>query len=48
LAERLADGDLPARRFGTAWRFSKDAILRWLEGVDRAERIPTGYVKSDG
>jgi excisionase family DNA binding protein len=29
--ERLAEqGDLPARRIGSAWRFSCDALLKWL------------------
>ena len=28
-------GDLPARRIGTAWRFSREAVLAWL-GTGRA------------
>lgn len=30
-AEALAEkGDLPGRRIGGAWRFSREAVLRWL------------------
>jgi hypothetical protein len=30
---RVPDG-LPGRRFGEHWRFSRQAVLRWLEGSD--------------
>jgi excisionase family DNA binding protein len=40
--KRLAAGELPARRFGSEWRFSRAAVMRWLEGADRVER-PTGF-----
>jgi len=31
----VEDGDLPARRFGSEWRFSKRAVLAWLGDGDR-------------
>jgi excisionase family DNA binding protein len=32
-AAELADGgELPGRRIGEEWRFSRDAVLRWLAG----------------
>lgn len=32
-ARELAEqGELPGRRVGDDWRFSRDAVLRWLEG----------------
>lgn len=31
-------GELPARKVGRAWRFSRQALLQWLEG-DR-EKVP--------
>lgn len=33
--ERAEDGDLPARRFGNEWRFSKLAVLSWLADGDK-------------
>jgi excisionase family DNA binding protein len=27
-----AGGELPGRKIGTAWRFSRAAVLRWLDG----------------
>jgi excisionase family DNA binding protein len=39
---RLAAGELPARRFGSEWRFSRTAILQWMEGTDRPDRR-TGF-----
>ena len=41
--ERLRAGDIPARRFGTEWRFSKAAILRWLDGTDAGDYRAIGY-----
>jgi excisionase family DNA binding protein len=32
LAER---GDLPGRKLGRAWRFSRAAVLAWLAGADQ-------------
>ena len=33
-ARELAEsGELPARRIGDAWRFSREAVLRWLAGA---------------
>jgi excisionase family DNA binding protein len=33
--QRVEEGDLPARRFGDEWRFSKFAVLAWLAGGDK-------------
>ena len=41
--ERLRAGDIPARRFGVEWRFSKAAILRWLDGNDASDHRAIGY-----
>ena len=32
-------GELPARKVGRAWRFSRQALLDWLKGGDR-ETVP--------
>jgi len=32
--DRAAHGDLPGRRFGLQWRFSRSAVLAWLDGND--------------
>lgn len=44
---RIDDGDLPGRRFGDEWRFSRDAVLRWLEGSDKSRRAP-GFTRARG
>lgn len=31
-------GELPGRALGEEWRFSRDALLTWLAGDDRAPR----------
>jgi len=36
--QRAEEGDLPARRFGDEWRFSRLAVLSWLADGDK----PTG------
>lgn len=46
--ERLRAGDIPARRFGTEWRFSKAAILRWLDGNDAGDHRAIGYQRGSG
>jgi excisionase family DNA binding protein len=46
LEARLASGELPARRFGDEWRFSREAVLRWMEGSDRSDKRTTGFAKS--
>lgn len=40
--ERVAAGELPGRRFGDQWRFSRLGVLRWLDGSD-AERPGPGF-----
>ena len=31
------DGTLPGRKLGDEWRFTRDAILRWLSGDDESK-----------
>jgi excisionase family DNA binding protein len=38
LAEAAARGDVPGRRIGAEWRFSREALLAWLRG----ESVPEG------
>ncbi|MDE3207030.1 MAG: helix-turn-helix domain-containing protein [Acidobacteriota bacterium] len=38
--ERVLAGDLPGRRFGDQWRFSRHAVLGWLDGCDVARPGP--------
>jgi excisionase family DNA binding protein len=33
--QRAEHGDLPGRRFGSEWRFSKVAVLSWLADGDK-------------
>ena len=41
---RVADGDFPGRRFGTDWRFSRQAVMLWLAGTDSVTSVPrTGF-----
>lgn len=36
--ERMAaDGELPGRRLGDEWRFTRAAVLRWLGGDEEAD-----------
>ena len=35
VVQRVADGGLPGRRFGDQWRFSRQAVMRWLDGADK-------------
>ena len=32
VAELATSGELPGRRIGDEWRFSREALLKWLEG----------------
>jgi len=36
-------GELPGRRFGDQWRFSRWARLAWLDGSDTPQRTPPGF-----
>ena len=45
---RVAAGDFPARRFGVTWRFSRSAVLDWLDGNDPIEDRPTGFSTTGG
>jgi excisionase family DNA binding protein len=38
---RADDGDLPGRRFGEEWRFSRMAVLAWLADGDPKKRRRT-------
>lgn len=40
---RIAADDLPGRRIGGQWRFSRAAVMRWLEGADRPDRPTPGF-----
>lgn len=42
--ERVATGELPGRRFGDHWRFSRAAVLGWLDGTD-ADRPRAGFAQ---
>lgn len=38
-------GDIPGRKIGTEWRFSKSALEKWLSGFEyeRGERYETNH-----
>lgn len=40
---RVDAGELPGRRFGDEWRFSRRAVLSWLDGSDSPQRTPPGF-----
>ena len=40
---RVGDGDLPGRRFGDEWRFSREAVMRWLDGADKSGTRKPGF-----
>jgi excisionase family DNA binding protein len=40
---RVDAGELPSRRFGDQWRFSRRAVLAWLDGSDTPQRTPPGF-----
>ncbi len=40
---RVDTGELPGRRFGNHWRFSRRAVLAWLDGSDIPQRTPPGF-----
>jgi hypothetical protein len=42
---RVADGDLPGRCFDGEWRFSRDAVLRWLDGADKPGSRRPGFTR---
>jgi len=35
--ELARTGKIPARKVGKEWRFSREALLRWLEGNDEPQ-----------
>jgi excisionase family DNA binding protein len=43
LEQKVNAGELPVRRFGEEWRFSRQAIERWMEGTDRPSNRTTGF-----
>ena len=43
VAGRVGDGDLPGRRFGEEWRFSREAVMRWLDGADKPKPRKPGF-----
>lgn len=40
---RVDDGDFPGRRFGDEWRFSREAVMRWLDGADKTNNRKPGF-----
>ena len=40
---RVGDGGLPGRRFGDERRFSREAVMRWLDGADRSGTRKPGF-----
>jgi excisionase family DNA binding protein len=46
LERRLQAQELPARRFGDEWRFSREAIAHWMEGTDRPTKRQTGFSRN--
>jgi excisionase family DNA binding protein len=49
LVERLAsEGELPGRRLGSEWRFTRSALLQWLAGrSDSQAQDETGQTSDD-
>lgn len=43
VVEKIAEGGLPGRRFGTEWRFSTAAVAAWMAGSDPIVDRPTGF-----
>jgi excisionase family DNA binding protein len=41
---RVDAGELPGRRFGDQWRFSRRAVLSWLDGSDSPGRTRAGFI----
>lgn len=37
--EQARKGGLPGRKVGKEWRFSRSAVIAWLEGVDPEDRL---------
>ncbi len=40
IREKARGGEIPGRKVGKEWRFSRSALLRWLEG-DSHSSAPT-------
>lgn len=40
---RVEAGELPGRRFGDEWRFSRTGVLTWLAGVEDVGRRAPGF-----
>lgn len=38
LRRLAASGEIPARKVGRIWRFSREALLKWLEGDEQPEK----------
>jgi excisionase family DNA binding protein len=43
--QRVETSDLPGRRFGDEWRFSKAAVLRWLESGEKPAARKPGFTR---
>ena len=40
---RIGDGGLPGRRFGDEWRFSRGAVMQWLDTADTVTSRTPGF-----
>ena len=40
VTDRAKAGDIPGRRLGMEWRFSRHALFEWLQGSDGNGRAP--------
>jgi excisionase family DNA binding protein len=38
IVELAAAGQLPGRRLGDQWRFSREGLLRWLESIEHVDK----------
>lgn len=47
LMRLLAEENVPARKIGTKWRFSKDALLKWLSEGDSRQYAKNASTEED-
>lgn len=43
LRRRVEKSEVPGRRFGDQWRFSRSGILTWLSEPESSDRRATGF-----
>ncbi len=44
---RAQAGEMPGRRFGEEWRFTREAVLRWLSAGEDASHTGAGAMDDD-